>query len=72
MSEMEYCEDCKHIMLNTNCLERACISLAKCKKSPSTESIVFVMRTVDSLDQYKFCTTVRTGDTCPKFEAKDG
>jgi hypothetical protein len=73
MSEIQYCEDCKCIMPNTDCYPSHRTLLAKCQKSPHKTSVRFVMRKTVNLDLYEFCTTVRMKHkrTCPEFEAKE-
>ena len=77
MSEIQYCEDCEHILLDKNNGKRESqLNLARCYLTRHKKSDAFVARIFYEDDQYDFCMTARSqfggGDTCPKFEAKDG
>ena len=76
MSEIQYCEDCKHIILphaRDNCTAHQ-VSLAKCARTPTHDPDQFIARVFNETSLAMYCSASReTGvATCPKFEAKDG
>ena len=75
MSEIQYCEDCEHILLDKNNGElEAQLNLARCGLAGSKKTDAVVARIFDCF-VFDFCITARANaegsETCPKFEAKD-
>ncbi len=76
MSEIQYCEDCEHILLDKNIGDlEAQLNLARCGLAGSKKTDAVVSRIFDCF-VFDFCITARASfeesETCPKFEAKDG
>lgn len=66
---IQYCEDCKHIMLYDTTDDN--LRLAKCGASPVNTPLARVSRVFKQ--DYEFCkVAMQNRQTCPKFEAKDG
>lgn len=77
MSEIQYCEDCKHVLPYAPADNDDALGFAKCKARPKPDPHQYIARKFhNKVDESRlsFCTTVRLecGDTCPKFEARDG
>ena len=76
MSEIQYCEDCEHILLDkSNGDLETQLNLAQCGLSGKITRDAMVARIFYDRIVYDFCITARShfgdSETCPKFEAKD-